>query len=267
MSRRIRGAVRLLFVLILSLALALPAAQPAYASRVPVRKMINVLMIGNSLTYRINAHDNKTIPFLEEMARAEHIALHIEYVAYGSFTLEKYADEKSSAGKEVRAKIRSRAWDYVVLQQNTDRSVAKEKSTINAVKKLNEYIRWHCVSAKTVINSTWAYDKTKTLYKKKYTPQAQQQRINRTCQKAASAIGAKIVYSGNAFAAYKKTTGAKDLFLPDKNHPSVYGGYLNACCLYAVLFKKSPVGSSCYCGIDQTAAKALQMAAAKANGY
>ena len=258
---------RLLFVLILSAAFTVPAAQPVYAARVPVRKQVNVLMIGNSLTYRIHAHDNKTVPFLEQMARSEHIALHIEYVAYGSFTLEKYADEKSAAGKEVREKICSRAWDYVVLQQNTDRSVAREKSTLTAVKILHKYIWTHCISAKTVINSTWAYDKTMTLYKKKYTPQAQLQKINRTCQKAASAIGAKIVYSGNAFAAYKKTSGAKNLYLPDKNHPSDYGGYLNACCLYAVLFRKSPVGCGCYCGIDQGTAMALQQAAARANGY
>jgi len=182
-------------------------------------------------------------------------------LTYNNEKMVHWANPKHKNGKRLYREIRSKKWDYIVFQEQTDASV--KKSFINAGKKVSSYI--HKKSAKTqiVYNCTWAYKKGKKISGKYYSFSKMQNTMNQNYQSVAAQTGGRVCWSGKAFLAYRKTKGKKkNLYLKDNNHGSKYGWYLNACCLYASIFGYSPTECRYYAGLNKTQAKRLQKIAA-----
>jgi hypothetical protein len=78
---------------------------------------------------------------------------------------------------------------------------------------------------------------------------------------AAKANGARVIPAGLAFARSVAQKPDLELYFPDKRHPSLAGSYLAACTSYAVLFRKSPVGSTYTAGLPADVARHLQTVA------
>lgn len=151
------------------------------------------------------------------------------------------------------------------MQEHTDYAIAHKSVFINASKTLTSYIRKKCPGAQIIYNCTWAYNKTVTISGKRYPHNAQQKAMNKNYQRAAATTNGKVCWTGNAFHAYRKTKGAKALYLRDQNHATSYGWFLNACCMYASIFKSSPIEST-YCGgLNPTHTKRLKKIAWQEN--
>lgn len=74
-----------------------------------------------------------------------------------------------------------------------------------------------------------------------------------------------MIFTGNAFNGYREKYDRIRLYKWDGNHATNAGYYLNACCIYAKLFGKSPYKLNYYRGMEKKIALQLQKSAAAAN--
>ena len=235
-----------------------------YAAEKKKEETWSVLMIGNSLT---KCSGNTTIENLNRLSRRAKVTLKITTVTYGGECLETYANEASRRGKTVRSKIDKGKWDVVILQQETDHAVTSGTSFRNAAEKLGKYIRKKSPKARIILNATWGYKGTRRMKGKSYSHSSQQEKINKNCKKAAKAIGAEIVYTGNAFDIYKAQKKHLEVHAPRHNHATAAGWYINACSLYVGLFHQTPYEARFYGGLGRANAWEMQKAAEEANGH
>lgn len=182
---------------------------------------INVLFIGNSLTY-----GNDLPKMVAELAKAgNQRPIHHERETPGGCTFEKHWKD----GKAL-AKIQSRKWDYVVLQDNSQGPLKKRDSMFDHGKKFDAEIKKQ--GAKTILYMTWALqDKPED-----------QAAISKAYLDLSAELKSQIAPVGNAWEAALRGNKKPALHTADKKHPTATGTYLAACVFYATIFGKSPEG-------------------------
>lgn len=223
----------LLFLLLAHGACARPAA-----SETP---SIHVLFIGNSLTFY---HDLPKM-VAELAAAAGERPLRHESETPGGCTFEKHWQD----GKAV-AKIGSRQWDYVVLQDQSQAALVRKASMFEYGKKLAARARHQ--GAEPIFYMTWALENR---------PQ-DQQTITQAYTQLAYELRAKLAPVGNAWQAARRANPRLELYERDKKHPSATGTYLAACVIFATIYQHSPVGlPGAIGGLSDDAARPLQQTA------
>lgn len=196
-------------------------SSPVHAQDGQTKDEINVLFIGNSLTYY-----NDLPKMVAALAKADkQRPLHYERETPGGCTFEKHWKD----GKAL-AKIQSRKWDYVVLQDNSQGPLTKRASMFDHAKKFDSEIKKQ--GAKTLLYMTWALQNK---------PEDQA-----TISKAYLDLGAElkcqIAPVGNAWETALKGGKKPALHTADKKHPTATGTYLAACVIYAAIYGRSPEG-------------------------
>lgn len=223
-------------------------------------RKVSVLMIGNSKTMMPS---NTTISNLKSMAKSSGHKISIQYISSYGEKLENWADPSCANGKRVRKMIKNTKFDFIIMQDKTDSAIFHRKSLVESCKVLASYIYKQNPDTKIIYNAIWCYKKkTRSLSQRK-----QQKRINKSYQKAADETGGSVVWSGAAFQRYQEVDGTKDLYLHDKNHASKYGWYLNACCIFAEIFKESPNAINFYGEIEKKQARTMQRIATELQLY
>lgn len=193
---------------------------------------VRLLWIGNSYSFGVPRQ-------VERMANAAGGKVHCEQVTYSGWSLARHARHP-----ETRCAIRSRAWDAVILQeQSLLPSTLFERwwKSRPAVASLAREIRK--AGAQPMLYQTWAYLAGD--------PQRDHDHFSRMNQRLRSgyhsyghAFGIPIVPVGDAWELQIKANGGISLFLPDGRHPSSDGDALSAKIFMIYLF-----------GIKSTAAK------------
>lgn len=222
-------AVRLVLLLLGTLVLALPASEP-----------LKVLFIGNSLTYT-----NKLPAMIAALAKAGgQPDLVYETEVPGGCSLEKHWKD----GKAL-AKIQARAWDHVVMQDNSSQPIKDPRSMATHGKLFAEAIIKQ--KAQPVWYMTWAWkDQLDT-----------QPAITKAYRDLATANGGVLVPAGVAWEACRKAHPERAM-VTDNRHPDLAGTYLTACVFYGVLYKTTPVGlPGTIARLDADIARQLQEAA------
>ncbi len=182
---------------------------------------IHVLFIGNSLTY-----GNDLPKMVAELAKAgKQAIIRHERETPGGCTFEKHWKD----GKAV-AKIRSRKWDYVVLQDNSQSPLTKREAMFEFGKKFDAEIQKQ--GAQTILYMTWALQ---------HKPQDQVV-ISKAYLDLAGALKCKIAPAGIAWENALIADKSLVLHTSDKKHPTAAGTYLAACVFYGTIFGKSPEG-------------------------
>lgn len=182
---------------------------------------VSVLFIGNSFTYC-----NDLPKMLSDLAKAgKQPLMHCEQETPGGCTLEKHWKD----GKAL-AKIRSRHWNFVILQDQSQAPLHNRQAMFDYGKKFDAEIRKQ--GAKTVLYMTWAGQKK---------PE-DQAAISKAYLDLSKELKAKIAPVGQAWETALKAD--KKLVLHDKDgrHPNVTGSYLAACVFYATIYGQSPEG-------------------------
>ena len=229
------------------------------ATDISRQRGFKVLMIGNSLT---RDNDNTTSRHLQNLCDNSGITLRMQILAYGGECLETYANANTYRGRLARRLISSRDWDAIILQQETNHAIARGSSLTRAVKTLSAYAAKECPSARIILNCTWAYDKNVYAYGSRYSHQAQQWNMDRNYQNAGRAVGARVVYSGDAFDLYRRTVSRPvQLYAADKNHATHAGWFLNACCLYNEIFRRPCTRATYYGGQSAQTARMMKIIA------
>lgn len=212
-------------------------------------KETNILFIGNSKTYVYDVNLR-----FQNIAKAAGKNVHVERTpSYGGKTLYELSTFDS-----VRQQIKSRKWDYIVVQEQTETS-EQNYQTINwGCQNLMNYARNNSNKNVTfVYNATWIV---------KTAGQNRQNTVNNNFNTIRNMYEGKVVYSGNAFINCRDQCGDINLYTDDR-HPTLAGQYLNACCVYSTIFGKLPDGlKSTEPQLNNNTANRLQKIATKTMG-
>ena len=183
----------------------------------------NVLFVGNSYTYFWN------LPQLVHlMAKEKGIDLKTRQSTSGGVNLGMHwRGEKELKSQQ---KIKSGAFDVVVFQDHSMRSIEHPDSLLYFGKKLCDLAKEN--GAKPFIYMTWA---------REWNPLMQSQ-ITKMYSKLAIENNATLVPVGKAWELARKLRPDIKLYDPDGSHSSTTGTYLTACVFFAVLTGESPIG-------------------------
>jgi hypothetical protein len=199
---------------------------------------VRVLFIGNSFTFV-----NDLPGMIAELAKAaKEPALEFGQETPGGCTLEKHWKD----GKAV-TKITEKAWDYVVLQEQSQRPLANPEQMFEYARKLDVEIKNK--QAKTILYQTWSRQDAPD----------KQDALSKAYSDLGIELKAKVAPVGKAWQRAMKDDVTLVLHSADKSHPNKAGTYLAACVFYGTIYGKSPVGlPGKIGGLDDEQARKLQ---------
>lgn len=183
---------------------------------------MKVLFIGNSHTY---------LHYMPEMlvkladAPDREFALHADQITGEGASLQWHWNNSPT-----REKIRSRQWDFVVLQDRSGGPLEELESFRAHARLLDEEIRGQ--GAQTVFYMTWA---------NKSRPGTQEILADAYGQ-IAEELGAGLAPVGLVWKKAQALDDELNLYHIDDRHANPSGAYLTACVFYTVFFNTSPEG-------------------------
>ncbi len=182
--------------------------------------MTSILYIGNSFTQR-----NDLPGLVASLAAARGHAVDHALLWAGGASLRMHWNRG-----DARRLIEGRAWDWVVLQEQSTLPIKNARRFHESVRLFDPVIR--AAGARTALYLTWA---------RRDVP-ATQDALTSAYEAIGAELGATVVPAGVAWARVAGTPGAPVLHDPDGSHPSIAGSYLAACTFLPALFGESPVG-------------------------
>ena len=183
---------------------------------------LNILFIGNSHTY---------LHYMPQMLG--------QLVLAGDCDIELEVDQSIGEGvslewhwndEATRRNIRSRSWDYVVLQERSGGPLENLESFREHARLLDAEVGK--LGAESIFYLTWA---------KRDRP-ADQARLTEAYRRMALELDAILAPVGIAWEKAKNIDSDLNLHHKDGRHASPAGAYLTACVFYAVLTGNSPEG-------------------------
>lgn len=221
----------------------------------------SVLFLGNSYVYTANLPGT-----LYNLALAGGDTIYHESNTPGGYTLEGHSTNATSL-----TKIASREWDFVVLQEQSQKpsfppaQVAAE--TYPYAEILVDSIKSNYECTEPIFFMTWGRRDGDQQNCQFYTPLCTFEGMNARLRESYLEMGADndatVAPCGAAWQQMKlqNSTFWNGLYSGDGSHPSAWGTYLNACIFYATIFRQSPVGIPYYSSIGQQDAEDLQQLA------
>ncbi len=200
---------------------------------------IRILFIGNSFTHM---HD---FPYMvSRLAIETNDTILADFSAIDSYTLEKHSNYTATIEK-----IKSECWDYVVLQEQSQRPAMNlelfENKTVFYADSLHKLILEFNPNARILLFMTWGkkFGDSELCYKFPYicTYKGMQDKLKERYSALGSRLSAMVIPCGLAWQYFQEET-VINLYEDDLKHPNVLGSYLNACIFYAALLKKTPEG-------------------------
>lgn len=210
-------------------------------SNVVNAEQIRVLFIGNSYT-----HMNNFPEIVANIGAEKGDMIYSDYSAIDNYTLEKHFSHSQTIEK-----IKEGCWDYVILQEQSQRPVMDSATfhdkTEHYANELTNLIYAYNPSAQPILFLTWGRKLgDKELCKRfKWTcsyKEMQQMLIHRY-NLLGSKLALPVAPCGIAWEHFAPNSPFHiDLFYSDNKHPNKVGSFLNACIFYTVITGKTSVG-------------------------
>jgi hypothetical protein len=218
---------------------------------------VTVLFIGNSFTF-MNDMPNT----FREIAKSKGKTVYVERVTEGGKSLEWHSKQERTY-----TTIRSRKWDFVVLQElsNTPAQPDSKTATISFpfFKQIADSVRANAECTQLMLYMTWGYKNGNSQWAEINTYEAMQNRITNTYLRFTDLLNAQLAPVGVVWSQVRKSYPALELYDPDNFHPSPLGSYLAAATFYAAIFGDSPYGSKYYAGLDPYTVEMIQLTASQ----
>ena len=216
----------------------------------------SALFLGNSYTAANNL-PNKVAKLAESLGDT----LIYDSNTPGGHTLQGHSTNATSI-----AKINSESWDFVILQDQSQRPSFPPAQVAVEVypyaESLNNTIEANDSCTETVFYMTWGrkYGDADNcaVWPPVCTFLGMQQRLRESYMEMGVDNDATVSPVGMAFQHAGAAACPIDLWTADNSHPSLAGTYLAACVFYATMFRKSPKGATYYAGLDSADAVFLQ---------
>ncbi|MBL4668625.1 MAG: T9SS type A sorting domain-containing protein [Flavobacteriales bacterium] len=212
-------------------------------SIIPAQAQVTeILFIGNSYTY-VN-----DLPLL-----LKNVALSFgDTIVSDQNTPGGYQLIQHSTNTTTLSKIASRNWDFVVIQEQSQKPSFSPSQVANDVypyaQILNDSIKSNYSCSESIFYMTWGRkngDAGNCASNPSICTYAgMQQRLRDSYMQMSSDNNATTSPVGAAWATVRDSFPSIELYAADESHPSIYGSYLAACVFYATLYQKSPIGSS-----------------------
>lgn len=210
----------------------------------PDEKEITVLMVGNSMT----KNGTKGVPsLLEGIAKAADKKLNVDYVAFDSARLKYYLSADSDnieCYKGLMAKLSSRTYDYVVLQEYARGPVEDINSMNDSVSKLKKIVNAFSPDAKILLYMTHGFCNGRTVLYKGQSVVLKKDDMQRLVEMGVTYVGYKnnvtVVPSGEVFYRAELAYPEINFYMTDNMHPSYEGYFIVACSIYKEIYNETP---------------------------
>lgn len=223
------------------------------------KKKASVLFLGNSYTY---VNDLPMLIYNVTLANGDTMAYDANTI--GGYTFKNHFNDAVSI-----AKIKSRAWDYVILQAQSqepsfpDQQVISE--TLPYAMKLDSVVRDNSNCSSVVFYETWGRKNGDQSNCQFFPPLCtylgMQNRLRKWYKKFADTTLRIMAPVGEAFRSSIAASPTLELYSPDQSHPSLEGSYLAACVFYETLFQKSVLSNTYNPGLSVNTLTFLQQTA------
>lgn len=201
-------------------------------------KKVRALFLGNSYTEYNNLPE-----LVKQLALSAGDTLEYSKNTPGGYTLEGHSTNTTSLGL-----IQAGNWDYVILQEQSQRPAFSDGQVANEVypyaRKLDSLIKVNNLCATTLFYMTWGrkngdagncpflpaictYEGMDSMLQLRYTIMAED-------NEASIAPVAKVWRS------IRQNHPGIELYIADESHPTNNGSFVAACTFYAMLFGKDP---------------------------
>ncbi len=210
------------------------------------------LFVGNSNTYF-----QGTPLLFRNMCRAAGIEADVDYCTFGSAYLSEFANPEHERGQALRKALKSKEYDYVILQDASKASLEDSRNSLSVILPLIEnngatpvlYMRYSSISDEGM------YEQTKC-HRDIYTALADE-------------FGIDCIPSALTFTECRDKYPAIKLYADDNSHHSPEAAYMIACTWFNYFTGKSPVGNAFDPHFAPEVTHALQKTALKVckNGY
>lgn len=195
---------------------------------------MNILFIGNSFTYF-----NELPEILNSLSEAAGTDLHAERLTYGGYYLKWYTDPENPHGNEAVPLLKSRHFDYVVLQEQSKAPASDPETFAEGVAALMPYITES--GAKPVFYKTWAYARESAkLADSGMGYEEMLFKLTAAYNAQAEKYGARSVPVGEKFFRVMEDHPMISLIKEDAFHPNLCGSYLAACLFYKYFTGQNP---------------------------
>lgn len=201
-------------------------ADQSYLETLAVVKSKEVLFIGNSYTYSQNMPE-----IIRVLAEEKGSELNYEMIAPGGVGFQHHLKSK-----ETMKAIKSRHWDFIVLQDRSIAPLLMPEQVINFGAELVQISKKY--SGEVLLYQTMAYGKRHGLMNgSSKMVDAMHDRITSTYDELARKTGAKVVPAGLAWRTSQRESPKIKLHEEDQSHPTKEGAYLTALLFYGVIFE------------------------------
>jgi hypothetical protein len=217
------------------------------------------LFLGNSYT---GVNDLPSI--VQSLTLAGGDTLYKDVNAPGGYTFQGHSTNGTSL-----AMIQAKPWDFVILQEQSQRPSFPQGQVQNEVYPyaaiLNDSIKANDSCTVTVFYMTWGrkYGDASNcgFWPPVCTYAGMQAELRFSYLNMANQNSALVAPCGSAWWESILRDSTLELYSPDQSHPSYAGSYLNGCVFYATMYRRSPVGLNFYGGLDTATATFLQQVA------
>lgn len=207
-----------------------------------------ILFIGNSFTH-YDASGNNVPYYFKNIATSLGIAVIVDEVTHGAWTLQRFGDPTDEEGSKVEALLTSNDdYDYIILQEHSTRPVSAYSSFEDGAKSLSDRIKATQKHAKIILYETWGF--TNAANSKNISIPEYEALLKDAYEKCAKVIGASVDYVGKAFTDIYNNHKDINLYHTDDKHPNKLGSYLSACTHVATIFKVDVRGATFYGDLD-----------------
>lgn len=198
-----------------------------------------VLFLGNSYTAA-----NNLPQMIADVALSAGDTLYFDSNTPGGYTLEGHSTNETSLNK-----IKSGDWDFVVLQEQSQRpSLPIEQVMVDVfpyAKALDSIINAFNSCCETVFYMTWGRKNGDAsncdIWPPVCTYEGMDSLLNLRYRMMADSNAALLSPVGAVWHRIRDQYPGIELYSADESHPSVAGTYAAACCFYSSLFRKDPL--------------------------
>ena len=215
----------------------------------------SVLFIGNSYTYVNN------MPVILDSISSS-LGDHVDYDSQtpGGYTFQSHAGNALTYSK-----INSNAWDYVVLQAQSQEpsfpDAQVNSGTIPYAQQIADSVYANNFCSEVLMFMTWGRENGDPQWAPISTFEGMNDRLRDAYLRMADTVQGSVSPVGSAWIYVRENFPTINLYTGDGSHPSLEGSYLAACTFYASVFRKSPIGASFTSGLSAGVAANLQEAA------
>ena len=191
----------------------------------------SILFIGNSYTYTSDLPNT-----LKSLAESAGKSIYVESYTPGGKQLNQHVIDPASI-----AKINSRNWKYVVLQEQSQMPLVNPTNTRQNAQSLVNTIKTNNLCTEPIIFMTWARQAGNSwLADIGWTHEQMAQYYETFYTGIFEFTTGRVSPVGTAF--HEATTQGINVYSGDGSHQNTDGTYLAACVFYATIYKETPVG-------------------------